>query len=126
MDTDNVSNPCPSVFIRGWVARCPCPAQNRLHSSRTDAIETLSSHNKVMDSDLLQYLSGEEIHAGDRVQYRGVFGTVVFVSNGETEEFAPGYEEFTGSDRGVMICDDDGAMTAVRNEDENLSFVDRG
>jgi len=78
-----------------------------------------------MDSDSLHYFSGEEVHAGDRVQYRGNFATVVFVSNGEAEEFSPGYEDYTGSDRGIMVCDDDGGTTIIGEMDENLSFVDR-
>jgi hypothetical protein len=78
-----------------------------------------------MDSDLLHYLSGEEVHAGDRVQYRGNYATVVFVSNGESEEFSPGYEDYIGSNRGILLCDDDGATTLISEWDENLSFVDR-
>ena len=79
-----------------------------------------------MDSDLLHYLTGEEVHAGDRVQRHGEFATVVFVSNGETEEFAPGYEDYTGSDRGILLRDDDGATTFIGDPDELLSFIDRG
>ena len=79
-----------------------------------------------MDVETLHYLSGEEVHAGDRVQYKGDFATVVFVSNGEGEEFAPGYEDYTGSERGIMLCDDDGAVSFIGDPDEMLSFVDRG
>ena len=79
-----------------------------------------------MDSDPLHYTSGEEVHAGDRVQRHGEFATVVFVSNGETEEFVPGYEDYTGSDRGILLCDDDGVTTFIGDPDELLSFVDRG
>lgn len=79
-----------------------------------------------MDSDSLHYLSGEEVHAGDRVQYRGDYASVVFVSNGETEEFSPGYEDLTGSDRGIMIRDDDGQTTVIGEPNEYLSFLDRG
>jgi len=78
-----------------------------------------------MDSDLLHYITGEEIHAGDRVQRKGEYATVVFVSNGEVEEFAPGYEDYTGSDRGVMICDDDGEVNFIGEPDEMLEFIDR-
>jgi len=78
-----------------------------------------------MDSDLLHYLSGEEVHAGDRVQRYGNFATVVFVSNGVNEEYAPGYEDYVGSDRGVMLCDDDGAVSSVGDPDESLVFIDR-
>jgi len=33
-----------------------------------------------MDAELLQYTTGEEIQVGDRVQYGGIFATVVVVS----------------------------------------------
>ena len=78
-----------------------------------------------MNSELL-YLTGEEVHAGDRVQHRGDYGRVVFVTNGDSCEFSPGYEEYSGSDRGLMICNDDGALTFVSEPDEQLSFIDRG
>ena len=79
-----------------------------------------------MGSDRLTYLTGEEVHAGDRVQYKGLYGTVVFVNDGETEEFAPGYEDHAGSDRGIMFCDDDGSTNFIGYPHEMLSFVDRG
>ncbi len=79
-----------------------------------------------MDPDSLHYLSGEEVHAGDRVQYKSNFATVVFVSNGETEEFSPGYEDYAGWQRGILVCDDDGGTAELGEADENLSFVDRG
>jgi hypothetical protein len=79
-----------------------------------------------MDAETLHYFSGEDVHAGDRVQYRGTFASVVFVSNGESEEFAPGYEEYTGSERGIMICDDDGSTSFISDPDEQLAFIDRG
>jgi len=79
-----------------------------------------------MDTDLLQYMTGEEVHAGDRVQHSGTYATVVFVSNGEREEFSPGYEDYTGSDRGILLCDDDGQTRFIGDPDEMLSFVDRG
>ncbi|HXU76693.1 MAG TPA: hypothetical protein VN794_08990 [Methylomirabilota bacterium] len=79
-----------------------------------------------MESALLHYLSGEEIHAGDRVQHRGTYGRVVVVSDGEQGEFSPGYEDYSGSDRGLMICDDDGNLTFVSDPDGLLEFLDRG
>lgn len=78
-----------------------------------------------MESEALHYITGEDVHAGDRVQYRGTFATVVFVSDGETEEFASGYEDYTGSERGIVICDDDGDTTTLGDPDESLSFIDR-
>jgi hypothetical protein len=74
----------------------------------------------------MYYISGEEVHAGDRVQHKGEFATVVFVSNGQTEEFVPGYEVHTGQDRGVLLCDDDGSTTFIGEPDEMLAFIDRG
>ena len=79
-----------------------------------------------MDSEHLAYLTGEEVHAGDRVQYKGAYATVVYVSDGEHEEFSPGYEDHSGSERGIMICDDDGATNFIGYPDEMLSFLDRG
>ncbi len=78
-----------------------------------------------MDADILHYMTGEAVHAGDRVQHKGEFATVVFLSDGETEEFAPGYEDYTGSDRGILLCDDDGATVFIGDPDEDLSLVGR-
>ena len=74
----------------------------------------------------MHYSSGEEVHAGDRVQFDGTFATIVFVSDGESEEFQPGYSEYTGSCRGLVFQDDDGATTQLEEPDERLYFVDRG
>lgn len=79
-----------------------------------------------MESGPLQYLSGEAIHAGDRVQYDGAYATVAFVSDGEIEEASPGYEDYRGSSRGIVLCDDDGATTTLGEPDERLYFVERG
>jgi predicted RecA/RadA family phage recombinase len=76
-------------------------------------------------SELLHYLAGDEIHAGDRVQYGGVFATVVAVSDGNDGEYSPGYEDWTGMSRGIVICDDDGAVTTLPEGDEKLEFVSR-
>jgi hypothetical protein len=79
-----------------------------------------------MDSDLLYYLSGEAVHAGDRVQYDGTYATVVFVSDGEVEELSPGYEDYSGARRGVVLRDDDGATSEIGEPNDRLLFVDRG
>jgi hypothetical protein len=79
-----------------------------------------------MDSSPLLYLSGEAVHAGDRVQYCADFATVVFVSDGETDEASPGYEDYSGADRGLVVCDDDGTLTTLGEPDERLIFVARG
>ena len=87
---------------------------------------TLDIQTTAMDSTPMQYSTGEEIQAGDRVQYDGTYGTIVFVSDGETEQSAPGYEDHAGSARGLVIRDDDGVITEIREPDERLCFVDRG
>jgi hypothetical protein len=79
-----------------------------------------------MDSDLLHYASGEEVHAGDRVQHDGSYATVVGVSNGESEEFSPGYGNYAGVERGIVLCDDDGNLKTIGDPDERLQFIDRG
>jgi hypothetical protein len=79
-----------------------------------------------MDAELLNYASGEEVQIGDRVKYDGTFSTVVVVSDGETCQLAPGYEDETGAERSVMICDDDGTLIAVDETDERLVFIERG
>jgi hypothetical protein len=80
----------------------------------------------IMDSEPLLYSTGEEVHAGDRVQYQGTYATVVFVSDGEVEEISPGYEDYTGASRGIVLLDDDGMTSEIGDPDERLSFVDRG
>jgi hypothetical protein len=79
-----------------------------------------------MDNELLHYTTGEEVQLGDRVQYGGVFATVVVVSDGETYQVAPGYEDYAGVERGLMVCDDDGGLNAVSETDEQLTFQERG
>jgi hypothetical protein len=80
----------------------------------------------IMDSEPLLYSTGEEVHAGDRVQYEGTYATVVFLSSGEDEEFLPGYDDHSGSRRGLVLRDDDGVTTEIGEPDERLSFMDRG
>jgi hypothetical protein len=71
-------------------------------------------------------MSGEEVHVGDRIQYDANYGIVVFVNHGEAEECWPGYEDYTGSERGIIVCDDDGGTTSITEPDDRLIFVDRG
>ena len=75
---------------------------------------------------MLHYMTGEDVHAGDRVQYDGTYATIVFVSDGNNEEYRPGYEDYIGTNRGIMLCDDDGGSTFISEPDERLSFIDRG
>ena len=79
-----------------------------------------------MGAELLCYTSGEEIQLGDRVQFGGTFATVVVVSDGESYQLASGYEDYAGIERGVTICDDDGALTTIDGTDERLVFIERG
>jgi hypothetical protein len=79
-----------------------------------------------MDSDQLQYFSGEDVKVGDRVQLAGNYGTVVFVSTGDTYEFSPGYEDYAGTERGLVFCDDDGGLTTLSEPGAELVFMDRG
>ena len=79
-----------------------------------------------MDAELLHYTTGEEVQLGDRVQYGGMFATVVVVSDGETYQTASGYEDYAGVERGVVVCDDDGTLNNINDTDERLVFVDRG
>jgi hypothetical protein len=78
-----------------------------------------------MSTPLLQYISGEEVHAGDRIQFKELYGTVVFVNHGESEESQPGYEDNSGREPGVVICDDDGETSDVGLPNEYLSFLGR-
>ena len=79
-----------------------------------------------MDVEPLHYSSGEEIQIGDRIQFGGTFATVVVVSDGEACQLAPGYEDYSGAERGLMVCDDDGTLTTLDDTDERLIFVERG
>jgi hypothetical protein len=80
----------------------------------------------LMDTELLHYTSGEQIQIGDRVQFDGTLATVVVVSDGENYQVAPGYEDYAGAERGVIVCDDDGALNNLDDTDERLTFLDRG
>jgi len=79
-----------------------------------------------MDAEQLCYTSGEEIQIGDRVQFDGTYATVVVVSDGETYQTAPGFEDHAGVERGVTVSDDDGTVTTIGDLDARLIFVDRG
>jgi hypothetical protein len=79
-----------------------------------------------MNAELLLYLTGEEVHAGDRVQYDGTYSTVVYVNHGESEELVPGYDDRRGSERGIILSDDDGNLTTIGDPDSRLDFIERG
>ena len=39
---------------------------------------------------------------------------------------APGCEDYAGAERGLMSCDDDGALTTTHETEERLVFAERG
>jgi hypothetical protein len=78
-----------------------------------------------MDSERVNYSTGDAIRPGDRVQYHGTFAKVVFVTDGEECESCPGYEGYSGYDRGLVICDDDGTTSVLGEPDEELILVTR-
>jgi hypothetical protein len=98
---------------------------NELHATSIFALIT-SNLTPLVLTDPLHYSTGEEVHAGDRVQYEGSFATVVFISDGESEEFSPGYGDYSGAYRGIVLCDDDGATSDIGEPDDRLFLVDRG
>ena len=78
-----------------------------------------------MAAKLPYYMTGGEVHAGDRVRYRGNAATVVFVTDGDEGEFAPGYQDYYGHEAGIMLSDDDGDLTLITEPNEDLEFVHR-
>lgn len=79
-----------------------------------------------MDSEPPHYATGEEVHAGDRVQYEGTYGTLVFVSDGDVEKLSTGYDDYTGSTRGLVLRDDDAGTSVIGEPEARLSLMDRG
>jgi hypothetical protein len=77
-----------------------------------------------MNGNLPLYQSGEEIHAGDRVRYKGTAATIAFVTDGEDGEYASGYTDYRGYEAGIMLRDDDGALTFLHEPEEELEFVE--
>jgi hypothetical protein len=69
------------------------------------------------------YLTGEEVHARDRVRYKGTAATVAFVSDGEGGEFAGGYEDYFGQEAGIMLRDDDGELTFLAEPGDDLELI---
>ena len=67
------------------------------------------------------YLSGGEVHAGDRVRFKGTAANVAFVSDGDEGEFSIGYEDYYGHEAGLMLCDDDGELVFWPNRMRNSS-----
>jgi hypothetical protein len=78
-----------------------------------------------MNVNLPHYITGDDVHAGDRVRYREQSGTIVFVSDGDAGEFASGYAEYYGHEAGVMFCSDDGELTFLPEPNEDLELIRR-
>jgi hypothetical protein len=78
-----------------------------------------------MNVDLPHYLTGEEVHAGDRVRYKGEAATVAFVTDGEGGEFSGGYEDYFGEEAGIMLCDDAGELTFLVEPGDDLELIRR-
>ncbi len=78
-----------------------------------------------MSANLPHYITGEEIHAGDRVHYREQAGNIVFVSDGDSGEFASGYAEYYGHEAGVMFSSDDGELSFLPEPTEDLELIRR-
>jgi len=69
------------------------------------------------------YLTGETIHAGDKVVFAGVPSVVVFVN--DTKEYLPGFEGWQHEDSGFMIQQPNGALIFLPEADEDLRFIAR-
>lgn len=72
----------------------------------------------------LHYITGEEIHIGDRVLFSGLNAVVVIVIG--RREYAPGYVQAAGDERGFVMCTDDGQMYMYEYADEDIEFLSRG
>ena len=75
------------------------------------------------------YVSGEEIHAGDRARLAGFSGRVVFVLG--SDEFLPDFAEgkewyFEEFGHGFMFEQDGGGLIFQQESDEDFEFVSRG
>jgi hypothetical protein len=78
-----------------------------------------------MNVNLPYYITGDVVHAGDRVRYQETTATVAFVSDGENGEFSSGYSDYYGSEAGIMLVDDDGERTFLATPNEDLEFLRR-
>ena len=47
------------------------------------------------------------------------------MTDGDESESSPGYENYSGYDRGLVICDDDGTTKVLGEPDEQLVLVNR-
>ncbi|HMJ87591.1 MAG TPA: hypothetical protein VK504_30645 [Vicinamibacterales bacterium] len=74
----------------------------------------------------VHYLTGEEIHIGDRVLFSGHPAIVVVVIG--RNEYAPGYprEGRSNDERGFVMRTDDGQMYMYEYADEDIKLLSRG
>jgi hypothetical protein len=81
----------------------------------------------VIDSSRdLHYVSGEEIHVGDRIRFGGHPGTIMVVIG--RGEYAEGFaaEDWRDYERGFLIRTDDGSLYMYDYADEDIEFLARG
>jgi hypothetical protein len=71
----------------------------------------------------MDYLSGEEIRAGDHVLWHGDPGRVEFVTNAEGPESRWFFDQFGG---GCMLIVETAGRVFEPEADEDLDFVSRG
>jgi hypothetical protein len=74
------------------------------------------------------YISGEEIHAGDRAKLAGLQGRIVFVLG--FDEFLPEFESgkewyYEQFGHGFMFQQDGGGLIFQKESDEDFEFVSR-
>jgi hypothetical protein len=76
-----------------------------------------------MKVDFPHYVTGQEVRAGDRVRYGEAMATVVIVSDGDSGEFAHGYEDYFGGQAGITLSNDDGELTFLAEPGEDLELI---
>lgn len=79
-----------------------------------------------MNTESQRYHSGEQVHAGDLVQFSFAPGVVVFVN--DNVEYEPGFsaEEWGYLGAGFMLRMENGALIFLEKADEDLVLVHRG
>ncbi len=76
-----------------------------------------------MNVSLPHYFGGGAVHPGDRVRYKDDSGNVVFVTDGELGEFAPGFTDYRGYEPGIMIMSDAGELLFIVEPNEQLELL---
>ena len=91
--------------------------------ARLEAGKRNAERTTLMNVDLPHYLTGEKVHARDRVRYQGEAATVAFVSDGEGGEFSSGYEDYFGQEAGIMLRDDEGELIFLAEPGDDLELI---